>query len=166
MGTIDYDAIAKYSQVVGFVLFAAATVWVWMKFLAPAIRSAQANTNRQIAEAERHRDEAKGALDALRREIEGAKHDASLIRARGEEQARREASAIVAEARESGERSLRNAQGELDRARAAAREAMRAEFAEKALRLALADAPSRIDAATNAELVERFSRSLERGGGN
>jgi len=163
---MDYDAIAKWSQVVGFVLFAAATVWVWIKFLTPAIRTAQANTNRHIAEAERHRDEAKGALEALRHEIEGAKHDASLIRARGEEQARREASAIVAEAREAGERVLRNAQGELDRARTSAREAMRAEFAEKALHLALTDAPARVDAATNAQLVERFARSLERGGSN
>ena len=163
---LDYDAIAKWSQVGGFVLFAVATVWVFMKFLTPAIRTAAANTNNRIAEGERHRDEAKAAVEKLRGEIDGAKHDAVLIRERGEEAGRREATAIVAEAREAGERSLRNAQGELDRSRVSAREKFREELAQKALNLARGDAADRVDASVNSRLVDAFVSSLEKGGRN
>ena|SRR5579863_6313944 len=166
MDTLNYEEVAKWSQVISAIFFYAVLVWLWVKFGAPALKSAQAAKNKQIAEGERHRDEAKAALDALRHEIEGAKHDAALIRTRGDDAARREASAIVAEARETGERALRNAQGELERARVAAREALRADLAEKALALARTDAERRVDASVNTQLVDRFAASLERGGAN
>lgn len=163
---MNYEDIAKWSQIISAVAFYAVVVWLWFKFLAPALKAAQADRNRQIAEAERHRDEAQKALEALRHEIFGAKRDAELIRARAEEQARSEASKIVEEAREAGERALRNAQGELDRARAAARAELRAQLVDKALAMARAQAERRVDGAINAQLVDRFAGTLERGGRN
>jgi len=164
--TWNYEEIAKWSQIVSAIFFYAVIVWMWIKFIAPALKQAQTDKNKQIAEAERHRDDAKAALDALRHEIEGAKHDATLIRTRADEQARREASTIVEEAREAGERALRNAQGEIDRARAAARVGLRAEFVDKALVLARVEAERRIDGPINARLVDGFATSLERGSAN
>lgn len=163
---MNYEEIAKWSQVLSALFFYVVIVWLWLKFISPALKDAQTNKNKQIAEAERHRDEAKAALEALRHEIEGAKHDAGLIRSRADEQARREASTIVEESREAGERALRNAQGELDRARAAARVGLRTEFVDKALALARADAATRVDSSINTQLVDRFASALERGGKN
>ena len=163
---MNYVEIAKWSQIISALFFYAVIVWMWFKFGAPALKTAQAEKNKQIAEAERHRDEAKAALETLRHEIDGAKRDAGLIRARADEQARGEASKIVEEARESGERALRNAAAELDRARAAAREGLRTEFVDKALALARAKAEQRVDGSINAQLVDRFATSLERGGAN
>jgi F-type H+-transporting ATPase subunit b len=163
---VNYEEIAKWSQIISALFFYAVIAWLWFKFISPALQTAQASKNKQIAEAERHRDEAKAALEALRHEIEGAKHDAGLIRARADEQARREASTIVEESREAGERALRNAQGELDRARAAARAGLRTEFVDKALALARADAERKVDASLDTQLVDRFAAALERGGKN
>lgn len=158
---IDYERIAVWSQIVSAGLFMVVLVWMWVKFIAPAVMAAQENHNKQIAEAERHRDEAKASLEALRQEIEGAKHDATLIEARASEQAARETEATLAEARESGERSLRNAQGELGRARANAREAFRTQLLERALAEARKSAATRVDANVNALLVNRFVASLQ-----
>lgn len=166
MDTLNYEEIARWSQIISALFFYAVIVWMWFKFAAPALKAAQADKNKQIAEAERHRDEAKSALEALRHEIDAAKNDATLIRARADDQARGEASAIVEEAREAGERALRNAQGELDRARAAARAELRAEFVDKALALARSEAGRRVDDSINARLVDGFAASLERGGAN
>ena len=125
--------------------------------------TAQASTNKQLAENERHRDEAKASLDVLRSEIEGADRDAAAIRARSVEFASRERDAALAEARAAGERALRNAAGELDRARAAARENLRTELLEKALNLAKTDATARVDAGLNAKLVTDFVTSIAKG---
>lgn len=157
---LNYEEISKWSDIISAVLFIAVMVWLWVKFIQPAIVTAQQNKNKQIAEAERHRDEAKATLEALRTEIQGAERDASMIRQRAEEQAKREAQAIVTESREAGERTLRNAQGELNRARAAARGALRDQLAEAALALARKEAASRVDGGMNAKLVERFVSSL------
>ncbi|MBV8637133.1 MAG: hypothetical protein JO322_03550 [Candidatus Eremiobacteraeota bacterium] len=163
---IDYEQIAKWSDIVSAILFLAVLVWLWMKYIAPAVLAAQANQNRLLAEAERHRDEAKAALDLLRQEIEGAKHDADLIAERASNQAEHESGVTIAEANEAGERMLRNAQGELERARAAAREQLREELAAKALDLARREAETRVDGGVNARLVDQFVASLEHGAAN
>lgn len=163
---MDYVEIAKWSQIISSILFLCVLVYLWLKFIQPAIEAAQQNKNKQIAEAERHRDEAKGAVQSLQGEIEGAKRDAELIRQRAETQAKHEADAIVMESQQAGERALRNAQGELERARAAAREQLRNEFAERALTLARQEAEQKVDGNINAQLVQRFVASLEHGGGN
>lgn len=163
---MDYEQIAKWSDIISAILFLAVMVWLWTKYIAPAVLSAQENTNRQLAEAERHRDEAKAALELLRQEIDGAKRDADLIRNRAMEQAKNEVAAIVAEAKDAGERALRNAQGELDRARASARARFREELASKALDLARREAQSRVNGTVNARLVDGFVASLEHGAKN
>ena len=163
---MNYENIAKWSDIVSAILFLAVTVWLWMKYIAPAVLSAQENTNRQLAEAERHRDEAKAALELLRQEISGAKNDAQLIAGRAASQAEHEAESVVAAAKQAGERALNNARGELERARAAAREQFREELAAKALELARREAQSRVDGGVNTRLVDRFVASLEHGAKN
>ena len=82
---MNYDDIAKWSQIISALVFYVVLVWMWFKFLAPALKTAQVNQNKVISEAERHRDEAKNALEALKHDIDGAKQDAKLIRARADE---------------------------------------------------------------------------------
>ncbi len=158
---MNYEQIAVWSQVISALLFIVVLVWLWFKYLQPAVLAAQQSHNKQLAEAERHRDEAKASLDALRGEIVGAQRDAELIRQRAVEQASREKDATIAEARESGERAVRNASGELERARNAARDQLRVDLLERALRVARSKAAQRVDASLNAALVSRFVSSIE-----
>lgn len=157
-----YVRIALWSQVVAAVLFIGFLVWLWTKYLQPAVMAAQERQNKQIAEAERHRDEAKAMLDVLRTQITGAAHDADAIKQRAAAQAKREYDAAVAEATDAGERALANAKGELERARASARDQLRHEILDSALLQARQDAERRVDAPTNARLVNDFLGSLER----
>jgi F0F1-type ATP synthase membrane subunit b/b' len=160
-----YVQIAIWSQVASSVLFLCVLAWLWFKFLQPAILAAQERYNKQVAEAERHRDEAKATLDLLQNEIDGAGRDAEAIKARADAQAVREHDAVVAETREAGERALRDAQAEFARTLAAARERLREELLGKALATARQEATRRVDASVNARLVDGFVGSLERGNG-
>ncbi len=157
-----YLDIATWSQVASAVFFVAALVYIWLRWLQPMVLAAQERSNRQIAEAERHRGEAEAALVALREEIAGAQRDAELIRGRAGTFAEHERQAALAQAADAGERALRNARAELDRARAAARQRLRLELANKALAIARSDAERRIDARANAQLVDSFLATLER----
>jgi F0F1-type ATP synthase membrane subunit b/b' len=157
-----YIQVAIWSQVISSILFFGVLVWLWVRFIQPAVLAAQDNSNRQIAEAERHRDEAKAALDVLGGEIDGAKRDAELIVARATAQAEREYAASIAEANDMGERALRNAGGELDRARASARDQLRVELLDRALAQARTEAARRVDATMNAALVGRFTSELKK----
>lgn len=162
---MNYAAIAEWSQVASALLFMAALVWLWVKFIQPAVLTAQAAQNARINEAERHRDEAKAALEDLQREIGTAQQDAVAIKDRIAAQIAAEREIVLREAREAGERALRDAEGELARARSAARVRLRDEMLEKALGLARQDAARRIDAAADKKLAASFVRSLERSGG-
>jgi ATP synthase F0 subunit b len=156
-----YVQIALWSQIVASVLFIGVLVWLWGRYLQPAVMAAQERQNKQIAEAERHRDEAKAMLDLLRTQMHGAEHDAEAIKERATAHAKREYDAAVAEATQSGERALANAKGELARARASAREQLRREVLDRALAQARQDAERRVDAPANARLVSDFLGSLE-----
>ncbi|HKU80585.1 MAG TPA: hypothetical protein VJP76_00345 [Candidatus Tumulicola sp.] len=160
-----YVQAALWSQVASAVLFLGVLAWLWFKYLQPAILAAQDRHNKQIAQAERHRDEAKATLEMLRNEIGGAQRDAELIRQRAQAQAAREYDAALAETRDAGERSVHNAQGEFARALAAARDRLRIEMLEKALARARQEAAQRVDQRANAEIVERFVTTLERSDG-
>jgi len=157
-----YVSVAIWSQVVSAVLFIAVLVWLWVKFIMPAILAAQDRQNKQIAEAERHRDEAKAMLDLLRNDIESASRDAEAIKSRVDTQAARECEGIVRDAHESGERSVRGAQASFSGMLAAARDRFRDEMLEKALARARGDAAARVDAALDSRLIDRFAASLER----
>jgi F0F1-type ATP synthase membrane subunit b/b' len=163
---MNYDAVAFWSQIAGFVLFAAAFVWAWQKFLMPAIRNAQRTSNERIALAEQHRDDMQAALEVLRREIEGAHRDADAMTERVQELAKHESERIVREAQAAAERTLANASQELQRARVAARTRMREQMASRALDLARQEARERVDDAANDRLVQLFVTSLERGSKN
>jgi|HubBroStandDraft_2_1064218.scaffolds.fasta_scaffold00024_14 F0F1-type ATP synthase membrane subunit b/b' len=156
-----YLEISIWSQVASSILFLGALIFIWNKWIQPVVMAAQGRSNAQIAESERHRDEARGALDALREEIESARRDAELIEQRAELHAQRERESILKDATEAGERALRDAGGELERARAAARLRLRDELLERALQIARRDAATRVDPALDSRLVERFVGSLE-----
>ena len=159
---MNYEAIAQWSQVVSAIAFLGAMVWIWVKFIQPAVLTAQQAQNERIKEAEMHRDQAKQRLDSLQGAIGSAQSEAATMKERAVAQGQREHDAIVAESRDAGERQFRNAQGELDRARVAARERLRAELADKALDVATAEATQRVDAGVNAQLVTAFVSNLER----
>lgn len=163
---MNYESVALWSEVISAAAFVAALIWVWAKYIQPAVTRAQENANARIAEAERHRDEAKAQLERLERSIADAQRDAAAIKERVREQASGETQAIVGEARDAGERALRNARGELDRARAAARVTYRDELLESALQQARAEAAERVDDRVNRELLAGFLTSLEHGGRN
>jgi F0F1-type ATP synthase membrane subunit b/b' len=163
---MNYTLIAEYSQIASSVLFVVVLIWIWMKFIQPAIVVAQQNQNAKLAEAERHRDEAKAVLESLQGELGAAQGDAEAIKQRVAAQAEVEREAVIREAREAGERAVRNAQGELARSRAAARERLRDEMLERALGIARIQAAERVDAGVNRELVTSFLGSLEHGGRN
>jgi F0F1-type ATP synthase membrane subunit b/b' len=158
---MNYALIAMWSQVLSSIAFVVVMVWLWIRFLQPVINAAQENNNKVIAEGERHRDEAKAALDELGTAMDAAERDAQLIRNRGEDAAKREFDATVAAANDAGERTLRNARGELDRALAAAREQLRQDLVGKAFALARGDAERGMDRAVNERLVDGFVASLE-----
>jgi F0F1-type ATP synthase membrane subunit b/b' len=156
-----YLEISIWSQVVSSILFIGALVFIWNKWILPVVMAAQARSNAQIAESERHRDEAKGALGVLREEIDSARRDAELIEQRAELHGQRERETILKDATETGERALRDAGGELERARAAAGLRLRDELLEHALKIARHDAAQRVGPALDSRLVERFVGSLE-----
>ena len=160
---MNYDTIAFWSQIAGFVLFVVFLIWATTKWITPALAAGQKASNERIALAERHRDEMKAALESLRHEIDGAKRDAQTILDVAKGRAKHERDAIVTEAREAGERLVRNAGGELERARNAARERMREDLASKALDIARAGASTRIDAAVNSRLLQEFLEQVSRG---
>ena len=160
---MNYDAIAFWSQIAGFVLFALALVWAWNKFLTPALTASAKASNERIALAERHREEMQAAVESLRHAIDGAKLDAEAMIVRVKERAQHEHDAILAEAKDAGERSVRSADGELARSRMAAREQLRETLASKALDIARTSANMRIDSSINARLVREFIEQVSRG---
>ncbi len=156
-----YFHIAVWSQIASSVLFIAALVFMWFRWLLPVFLAAQQRSNRQIAEAERHRDEVKGALEALREEIGSARHDAQLIERRVNQRVEHERDLSRREATGAGERALADANREFERARAAARHRLRDEMVAAALRLARESAMRRVGRDLDARFVDRFADSLE-----
>jgi F0F1-type ATP synthase membrane subunit b/b' len=156
-----YIHLALWSQVVSSIIFIGVLVFIWIRWITPVVLAAQERSNRQIADAERHRDEVKGALDALHAEIETAKHDAQLIADRAAGRAEHERELLLKEATEAGERALTDASRELERSRAAARHRFRDEILARALDLAREEAKARVGPETDARLIEGFAGSLE-----
>lgn len=156
-----YLRIALYSQIVSAIVFIAVLVWMWFRWIVPVVMSAQDRSNKQIAEAERHRDEARDALAALRDAIESARRDAGLIVERAELHGQHEREAALAEATAAGERQMREAQGEFERAREAARQRLRDDLVAGALQIARTEAPERLGPAGERRLLEAVVVSLE-----
>jgi F0F1-type ATP synthase membrane subunit b/b' len=160
-----YLRIAIWSQVISSVVFIAVLVLAWFRWFLPVIMSAQERSNKQIAEAERHRDEVKAALETLSSEIGSARHDAELIVQRAKEHAEHERQSVLEECKDAGERALRDAGKELGRARVAAQRRLRDDLLARALRVAREDAARRVSPALDERLIDGFVGSLERARG-
>jgi F0F1-type ATP synthase membrane subunit b/b' len=156
-----YLRIAVWSQVASSVVFIAVLVWMWFRWLLPVFLSAQDRSNKQIAEAERHRDEVKAALETLRTQIDSAHRDADLIVARAGEHADHERLASLEECKDAGERALADAGKEMDRARAAALRRLRDDVLSRALSVAREDAATRVGPVQDQRLIDTFVQSLE-----
>ncbi len=157
------EQLALWSQIIGALAFLAAMIWIFQKYLLPAVGAAERAKNAAIREAEDRRDRAKGDVIAARAELDQAERDAVAIRARVVGEAQRERERIIAETLDGGERLVRNAEGELDRARLAGRARLRDDLVRRALEIAREQAPGKLDPALNARLVGDVVARLERG---
>ena len=161
----QYTNLAVWSQILGAFAFLAVAVWVWMRFLAPAVVASRDRKNAELAEAERARDIAKEEIDVARRELAVAASEAQAIRSRGHGDAKALQERVLADAIREGERLVRNAEGELERGRRAARETLRLELIAKALEIARESA-ARLGDDANRRLVGDVVETLEREGKN
>jgi F0F1-type ATP synthase membrane subunit b/b' len=162
---MDYDVIAQWSEIIGGIGFVIVAVWLFRKFAFPAVRAGETARNADLGNAERRRDDLRAEVTAATAARDAAVREAESIAVRAQGDAAREHDTILADARREGTRLLHNAQGELERARRAARDQLRIEFIEKALLRARELASTRIDDAVNAKLVARTVDDLSAGRG-
>ncbi|HEY4439775.1 MAG TPA: hypothetical protein VGN14_04935 [Candidatus Elarobacter sp.] len=153
---MSLEALAMWSQIVGALVFVICVVLIWNKWIAPGVQAYQASKNAEIAEAESRREKLRAAVADARAEVERADTDAKTIVERGVEASHRDRDRIIAEAKADAERLVRNAEGELARARAAARDRLRIEFIEKALQKARGLAKTRVNEATDEQLIREL----------
>jgi F-type H+-transporting ATPase subunit b len=161
MSDAFYEGLAVWSQVAGSVAFLAVLVYLFNRLVRPAVAASQERKNAELAEAERRRDAAKELVLVARVELGSAGEDVRAIAARAERDAAHERARIIGDATSEGERLVRNAEGELGRARSAARDALREELVERALQIAR-EAAARVDAETNARVVGGLVDRIER----
>jgi F0F1-type ATP synthase membrane subunit b/b' len=160
-----FETIALWSQVAGAVAFVIVFVLLFRRFLIPAVDANEQARNAELVDAETHRDQLRAEAEKARAAIADAERDAQNIQARAAADAASERGRLLAEVQTEGERLLRNAEGELQRARFAARDRLRIEFIEKALIKARAEAGGRLDDAANDRLVNETVEGLARGAG-
>jgi F0F1-type ATP synthase membrane subunit b/b' len=150
---MNFEAIAQYSEVIGGFAFVIVAVWLFRKFVLPAVRAGEVARNADLVNAERRRDALREEVVQARGEVEAADRDVLAIAARAETDARHEHDTILAEGRREATRLLQNAQGELERGRIAARDTLRIEFIEKALNRARELAATELSDDGNTRLV-------------
>ena len=155
--------VALWSQVAGAVVFLIVLIVLFRKYLIPAVDANEKARNAQIAEAEARRTRIQADASKARGEIEAADRDAVEIRTRVQHSTERDRAHALDQAKAEGERLVRNAEGELERARLAARDRLRIELIEKALAKARAQASGRVSDAVNTALVETTVADLTRG---
>ena len=117
-----WDTIAQWSEIIGGVAFIVVAVWLFRKLVLPVIVRTTERKNAELLDAEKHRDALRARVAEARERVAEADREASAIEARAFGDAQREHEQIVDEARREGTRLLLNAQGELERARIAARD--------------------------------------------
>jgi F0F1-type ATP synthase membrane subunit b/b' len=130
---MNYETIAQYSEIIGGFAFLIVSIWLFRKFVLPAIRAGEISRNSDLVNTEQRREELREEVAEARGEVEAADRDAQAILARAETDARHEHETIIADARREGLRLVQNARGELDRGRIAGRDKLRIEFIEQAL---------------------------------
>jgi F0F1-type ATP synthase membrane subunit b/b' len=162
---MSLETLAQFSQIGGAVVFLIAIVLIWNKFIAPGVKGYQAAKNAELAEAEARREHIRADVAAARAEVERADAECREIAARSLTTVEHDNVKALEEAKADAERIVRNAEGELERARLAARDRLRIEFIEKALAQAREQASGRVSDATNAKLVDETVQNLVRGKG-
>lgn len=153
---MNYQHLALLSIVISSILFALVIIYLFIKYLTPAVAAAQKTRNEEIAVAEQRRDAAVREAKTLRAQQEKLTKALEETLARSEVEARRERERIIAEARAEGERLVRHADGELDRARAAGQDTMQTKLIELALEKARIRAIAEVTADVDRGLSERF----------
>ena len=157
---MNYELIAVWSQVFCFIAFAIFAVWIWQKAVTPAIVAAQEAQNQRLAELEARLAKMEADREEARIAAARAQDEAKLIVSRVDDLVAREREKYLAEIRSEGERELRSAEGELERARHSARERLREETLASALEIARARALAEVDASAERSLRERFVSAL------
>ena len=160
---MSLETLAQWSQIAGAVIFVILAVVLWNKYLSPAVKSYTASRNAELQQTEERRERLKREADEAVAAVAAAERDASEIRGRVDGEAGRDRAKALAEADAEAARIVRNAEGELERARLAARDRLRIEFIEKALARAREEAPRRISGAVDEKLVESTVADLTRG---
>ncbi len=162
---MSLESLAQWSQIVGAVIFVVAIVVIWNKYVAPGVKAYQQSKNAELAEAELRREHIRADVAAARAEVERADAECREIASRAELVVKREHEKSLADAHADADRIVRNAEGELERARLAARDRLRIEVIEKALAKAREEAPARVSDAANGKLVDETVQNLVRGKG-
>ena len=160
---MNLELLAQWSQIAGAAIFVVVTIAVWRRWIAPAIQNYQEAKNADLAAAEARRDRMRSEADEARADAEQAEAEARTIGERAKSDADAERKRILAEAQEESERLVRNANGEIARARMAARDRLRIEFIEQALIRARSQAADTLDDAANESLIEETVDTLVRG---
>ncbi|MGH7727687.1 MAG: hypothetical protein ACREM2_02680 [Vulcanimicrobiaceae bacterium] len=158
-GVAFYESLATWSQVVAFVVFFAALIAIWVRYINPAVRKAQAQKNAALAEAEHRRDAAKADVEGSQAELARAEEEARAIRERAHGDAARVRGRILARARAEAERIVRNADGELARERSEGEALLRAELLARALELSR-DGAARVGRHSLGRLVDAALSAL------
>ena len=156
-----YEQLAVWSQVFGSVAFLAVLVYAFRRFLIPAVIASQERKNAELVDAERRRDAAKEDVVLAMRELDDVDEEVKALRMRAAVDARRERERILADATTEGKHLVASAAGELDRGRAAAREAFRVALLDKALRIAHQSAAEHIDADMDRGLVSGLMSAVD-----
>jgi F0F1-type ATP synthase membrane subunit b/b' len=162
---MNYETIAQYSEIIGGFAFLIVAIWLFRKFVLPAVRAGEISRNYDLVNTEQRREELRDEVAEARAEVEAADRDVQAILARAETDARHEHETILADARREGLRLVHNARGELDRGRIAGRDKLRIEFIEQALNRARVLAAEQLSDAGNAKLVNKTVDDLTIGTG-
>ncbi len=162
---MSYETIAQYSEIIGGFAFLIVSIWLFRKFVLPAVRAGEISRNSDLVNTEQRREDLRLDVAEARGEVEAADRDAQAILTRAETDARHEHETIVADARREGLRLVHNARGELDRGRIAGRDKLRIEFIEQALNRARALAAEELTPAEDTKLVAKTVDDLTIGTG-
>ncbi|MBD5655482.1 MAG: ATP synthase F0 subunit B [Candidatus Eremiobacteraeota bacterium] len=162
MSDAFYEQLAVWSQIVASILFIIVLIYIWNRFIAPAVIASQARKNAELTEAERRRDATRAQVESAQADVTAAENEARAIRSRAATDATRLHDAMLADAARDGDRLVQNAHGELERARGEARDRLRTDLLERAMQIAR-DAAARLDDSTDRRLVAEAVDVAEKG---
>jgi F-type H+-transporting ATPase subunit delta len=149
------------AKLIDFIIFITAIVWVYNRYVQPALVRYQESQNRIVADAVAYRDRSDGAVAAANTAIDQAKLDAGRMVNVGDAQAARLIEAEIAAAKEHAQRIGMHASGELERERYRVRRELLEETVESAHTKAQELAKQEIDTHKQWSLVERLIQDQE-----